>query len=73
MGNLASPRYKDIVVAGITMTVGAIGLVTVRWQINVLSMGDREAHTLGINTTLSKGIVIICATLARQAPYAPAA
>jgi iron complex transport system permease protein len=38
--------------------------MAMRWQINVLSMGDREAHTLGINTTLSKGIVIICATLA---------
>ena len=29
-----------------------------------MSMGDREAHTLGINTTLNKGIIIACATLA---------
>ena len=35
-----------------------------RWRINILSMGDREAHTLGINTTLNKGIIIACATLA---------
>ena len=64
MGSLASARYKDIFIAGIPMAVGVIGLVAIRWQINVLSMGDREAHTLGINTNLSKGIVIICATLA---------
>jgi iron complex transport system permease protein len=64
MGSLASARYRDIYMAGIPMIVGAAGLLAMRWQINVLSMGDREAHTLGINTGLSKGIVIVCATIA---------
>lgn len=64
MGSLASARYQDIVVAGIPMLAGTIGIVAVRWRINVLSMGDKEAHTLGVNTKLNKGIVIICATLA---------
>ena len=64
MGSLASARYSDIFIAGIPMVIGALGLTAIRWQINVLSMGDREAHTLGINTNLSKGMVIICATIA---------
>lgn len=64
MGSLASARYQDIMVAGVPMVVGIAGLIAVRWRINVLSMGDREAHTLGLNTAVSKGIVIICATLA---------
>lgn len=64
MGSLASTRYRDIVMAGIPMLAGIVGLMTVRWQINVLSMGDKEAHTLGLNTTLAKTIVIICATFA---------
>ena len=64
MGSLASARYRDITIAGIPMAIGAIGLLAVRWRINVLSMGDREAHTLGINTGITKGIVIFCATLA---------
>lgn len=64
MGSLASARYQDIVIAGIPMVIGIIGIVAIRWRINVLSMGDKEAHTLGINTKLNKGIVIICATLA---------
>ncbi|MDD3364335.1 MAG: iron ABC transporter permease [Syntrophomonas sp.] len=64
MGSLASARYQDIVIAGIPMLVGIVGLVAVRWRINVLSMGDKEAHTLGINTKVNKGIVIVCATLA---------
>lgn len=64
MGSLASARYSDICVAGIPMVIGVAGMFAVRWQINVLSMGDREAHALGVNTTLSKGIIIFCATLA---------
>ncbi|OQA09030.1 MAG: putative ABC transporter permease protein [Firmicutes bacterium ADurb.Bin373] len=64
MGSLASARFQDIAVAGIPMAVGIAGLLAIRWRINVLSMGDKEARSLGINTALSKGIVISCATLA---------
>jgi len=64
MGSLATARYRDIMLAGIPMVLGSVGLLAIRWRINVLSMGDKEAHCLGINTVLSKGIVIICATLA---------
>lgn len=64
MGSLASARFSDIVIAGLPMIIGITGLLLLRWRINVLSMGDREAHTLGINTTLNKGIVIACASLA---------
>ena len=64
MGSLASARYQDILIAGIPMLIGILGIVAVRWRINVLSMGDKEAQTLGINTKMNKGIVIVCATLA---------
>jgi iron complex transport system permease protein len=64
MGSLATARYRDIAIAGIPMAIGVIGLIAIRWRINVLSMGDKEAHSLGINTSLNKGIVIACATLA---------
>jgi len=64
MGSLASARYQDIVIAGLPMLIGIVGIVAVRWRINVLSMGDKEAQTLGINTKINKGIVIVCATLA---------
>lgn len=67
MGSLASARYRDIMVAGAPMAIGVAGLIAIRWQINVLSMGDREAHALGVNTALSKAIVIFCATLATAA------
>jgi iron complex transport system permease protein len=64
MGSLATARYHDILVAGIPMSIGIAGLLAIRWRINVLSMGDREAHSLGVNLAVDKGIVIVCASLA---------
>ena len=64
MGSLASARYSDLMVAGIPMVIGMAGLYAVRWQINVLSMGDREARALGVNTAVTKGLVLACATMA---------
>jgi iron complex transport system permease protein len=36
----------------------------IRWRINLLSVGDKEAQTLGVNTKLTRGIVIVCTALA---------
>lgn len=64
MGSLATANYRDILIAALPMGIGIMGLWAIRWRINVLSMGDKEAKTLGLNTRLNKGIVIICSTLA---------
>jgi len=64
MGSLASANYRDVLVAGVPMLIGVVGLMGIKWRINVLSMGDKEAHTLGVNLKLDKGIVILSATLA---------
>lgn len=64
MGSLASANLQDVWISGIPMLIGMAGLWALRWRINVLSMGDREARSLGINITLNKGLVVIFATLA---------
>lgn len=64
MGSLASANLQDVWISGIPMLLGMAGLWALRWRINVLSMGDREARSLGINITLNKGLVVIFATLA---------
>lgn len=64
MGSLASASFQDLSVAGIPMVAGLLGLAALRWRINVLSMGDEEARTLGVDVTLHKGLVIFFATMA---------
>lgn len=63
MGSFASASRQDIYIGVPPMLLGILGLILIRWRINILSMGDREAQTLGINTNLDKLIAIGFATL----------
>jgi iron complex transport system permease protein len=49
------------------MTLGLVPLLLLRWQINILTLGDEEARTLGVNTNLLRFVVIVCATLVTAA------
>lgn len=64
MGSLANASYKEILISGFPMIIGVSGLVLVRWRINVLSMGEKEAQSLGINIKFYRGLIIVCASLA---------
>lgn len=64
MGSLSRANFQDMSVALIPIAIGIAGIMLVRWQINVLSLGDREASTLGVNTGLCRTIVIICTSIA---------
>ena len=64
MGSFASSNTQDILIGVPPMIFGMAGLILMRWRINVLSMGDREANTLGINADLNKLIAIVFATSA---------
>jgi len=63
MGSLASVSSHDVRMALIPILLGLIPLVLLRWKLNVMSFGDEEAKTLGINTGVLRFVVIICATL----------
>ncbi len=62
MGSFATVGYQHFI-ALIPMVIGFIGIFALRWQVNVLSMGDKEALALGVDVRLCKGILIACATL----------
>ncbi|MCT4564500.1 MAG: iron ABC transporter permease [Maledivibacter sp.] len=64
MGSLARASYEDIMIAMIPMLLGILGLMLIRWRVNVISMGDREARTLGINVRLTKILVVFCTAMA---------
>ena len=64
MGSLASTVYSNVTIAVIPIIAGMVLLLVNGWNINVLSMGDSEAKTLGLNVGAAKLMVIIGATLA---------
>jgi iron complex transport system permease protein len=63
MGSLASARYRDIWISAIPMAIGVVGLTAMRWHLNTLSMGDKEAQALGVNIRFAKSLAILFATL----------
>jgi iron complex transport system permease protein len=63
MGSLAAVSKRDVITAAPPMLIGMAGLLMVRWRINILSMGDEEARSMGIRTDLLKAIIIVCCTV----------
>jgi len=63
MGSLSGARMSDIAFALIPMTAGVVPLLLLRWQLNILTLGDDEARTLGVNAGAVRAVVIIAATL----------
>ncbi|MCR9272415.1 MAG: iron ABC transporter permease [Rhodobacteraceae bacterium] len=63
LGSLASVTSADILPALPAVLVGLVPLALLRWQINVLSMGDEEARTLGVEAGRTRFLVIAAATL----------
>lgn len=64
MGSLSRANFHDLGIALIPITIGVTGIMLVRWQVNVLSLGEKEARTLGVNTNLCRIILITCTSIA---------
>ncbi len=67
MGSLAQAVWKDLALTLPLIALGVIVLVLLRWRMNVLSLGDEEARTLGVNVKWEKILVIAVATLTTAA------
>lgn len=63
LGGLSSVTFKDLRIIIFPIIISIIPLILLRWQMNVISFGDEEAASLGINTSKMKAIVIICSSL----------
>lgn len=67
MGSLSGSKLQTVVYAFAPMALGLIPLFLLRWRINILTLGDEEARTLGVNTNVLRMIVIVCSTLVTAA------
>ena len=67
MGSLASIRMNDVAFAGPLIVVGIIPIFLLRWKINLLTLGDEEARSMGVNTKRVRLIIMVSATLITSA------
>ena len=63
MGSLQDVRAEALTQFALVAVPCILLLLAMRWRINILSLGDDEARTLGINLTRTRGVTILLATL----------
>lgn len=63
MGSLAGTNYQDLLFGFPTIFLGILVLLSIRWRIDILSLGDETATSFGENTTFLRLIVISAATI----------
>jgi iron complex transport system permease protein len=63
LGSLAGVKLSDLAIAAPLVLVGFVPLVLERWSIGVLSLGDDEARSLGVDVGPLRAVVIAAATL----------
>ena len=63
MGSLSSMKLRDLHFAMIPIILGLVPIILLRWRINLLTVSEAEARSMGIETGKLRLAVIICATL----------
>lgn len=61
LGSLTKVLPKDLFTVGPVIVAASVIIFLLRWRINILSLGDREAKTLGVSVTVVRNFIIICA------------
>ena len=67
MGSLVGVTGRELRFVIWPMAAGLIPLLLLRWRMNVLTLGDDEARSMGVDTGKVRAAVIICATLVTAA------
>ncbi|MBQ6454124.1 MAG: iron ABC transporter permease [Coriobacteriales bacterium] len=63
MGSFAYVKFGEIASVLPFMIISMIGLFILSWKIDLLSLGETEARTLGLNVVLMRDLTILFATL----------
>jgi iron complex transport system permease protein len=64
MGSFArSGNHRNVLVMLFVFIAAGLPLFLLRWKINLLSFGDEEARSMGINTGKIRMVIIVCSTL----------
>lgn len=63
MGSFSNISYSEIKLASIPILSGIFILYLLRWRINILSLGDEEVRSLGLNPSNTRTLIIVLVTL----------
>ena len=63
LGSLNAASMKSLAMALPPIIAGGVGLLLMSWPLNVLTLGDEEARSLGLRTEWLKAGIIACTTL----------
>jgi iron complex transport system permease protein len=63
MGSLAKTKPSDLSFVILPMILGLAPLLILRWRINLLTLNEDEAQSMGINVRLTRLLVIVSSTL----------
>lgn len=70
MGSLATATYVKLGVVVVPVVVGMTLLYLLRFRINVLSMGDEQAHAMGVAVEPLRWAILLCITFVVSASVA---
>ncbi len=70
MGSLSSVTNSDVAILIIPVLIGVVPLYLIRWKLNVLTFGEEEAKSMGLNTQVILFVVVLCSTLMTSASVA---
>jgi iron complex transport system permease protein len=62
LGSLTSVDNADVLSVLQASIVGLIPLMLLRWRINLLSLGEEDARSLGVRTRLLRPILVASAS-----------
>lgn len=63
MGSFANTEFNELKIIILPIIFGISGLLLLGWQLNILSLGEEEAYSLGVNPQSARIAVILFSTI----------
>ncbi len=63
MGSLSKVTADQLLMVAPPILISLALLIALSWRLNILSLDDQEAQTVGVNVPRLRGLVIVCASL----------
>ena len=63
MGSIASSSYADVLLVAVAVVPSSIAIYLLRFQINIMSLGEEKARALGVRVVLVQWIILLASAL----------